>query len=379
MSSKWRNSQLLRLIVSDFLEMIREPGVLFWGILFPILMSLGLGLAFTRKQDVVRKVGIIVEYNQTSSVSASRIDAFLHAYTVETKAADEGEFYHSITVENEELGNTTFLFRKGSWDDAIVALKRGKFNVAIEETGDSISYYFDPHNPDAQLTYLKLVKLFGREPPVTVEKTGNIMPLTLEGTRYIDFLVPGLIAMGIMMSSMWGISYTIIERRTKKLLRRMISTPMKRSYFLLSIITVRAAMNFVEAVLLFLFTNFAFGIRIQGSLPALLAVFVAGNTAFAGIAIFISSRTAKTEIGNGLINVVVMPMTVLSGIFFSYHNFPDWAISFIQKLPLTMMADDIRSIFIEGAGFGVVSMHLLAMSSIGLLFFIAGIKVFKWH
>jgi ABC-type polysaccharide/polyol phosphate export permease len=104
-------------------------------------------------------------------------------------------------------------------------------------------------------------------------------------------------------------------------------------------------------------------LRGQGKAMLMLAVFIAGNAAFAGIAIFISSNTAKTEIGNGLINVVVLPMTVLSGIFFSYHNFPDWAISFIQKLPLTMMADDIRSIFIEGAGFGMVSLHLLTLSA----------------
>ena len=159
----------------------------------------------------------------------------------------------------------------------------------------------------------------------------------------------------------------------------MVSTPMKKSYFLISIITVRFVMNFIEAGLLLLFAYFAFGIHIQGSIPALITIFLAGNIAFSGIAVFISSNTSKTEVGNALINVVVMPMMILSGIFFSYHNFPDWFIPIIQKFPLTIMADDIRGIFIEGAGFAETFIHCLILSVTGILFFIAGIRYFKWY
>ena len=211
------------------------------------------------------------------------------------------------------------------------------------------------------------------------ESQQNIEPLTVKGTRYIDFLVPGLIALGVISSSMWGISYSIIERRSKKLLRRMVATPMKKSNFLIAMITVRVVMNLMEATLLILFTWLTFGITIQGNIPALLAVFIAGNIAFAGIAVFVSSHTSKTEVGNGLINVVTMPMMVLSGIFFSYHNFPEWSISFIQKLPLTMMADGMRSIFNEGAGWAEIGLSALVMFMTGVVFFIAGLKIFKWH
>jgi ABC-type multidrug transport system permease subunit len=234
-------------------------------------------------------------------------------------------------------------------------------------------------NPDAQLTYLKLSKLFNASGPVVQGANTEINPLTVSGTRYIDFLVPGLIAMGVMMSCMWGVSYAIIERRSKKLLRRMVATPMKRSNFLIALITVRVLMNFVEAGLLVLFAWLAFHITIQGSVAALLALFIAGNFAFAGIAIFISSHTAKTEIGNGLINALSMPMMVLSGIFFSYHNFPEWSIPVIQKFPLTMMADGIRSVFIEGAGFAEMAMPIIILSAIGIVFFTAGMRIFRWH
>ena len=159
----------------------------------------------------------------------------------------------------------------------------------------------------------------------------------------------------------------------------MVATPMKKSNFLVALIAVRVAMNFLEALLLFIFAYFSFGITIQGSVSALVAIFIAGNIAFAGIATFASCHTSKTEIGNGLINVVVMPMMILSGIFFSYHNFPEWSIAVIRKLPLTMLADGIRSVFIEGGGFAEIALPSLILSAIGVFFFALALKLFKWH
>jgi ABC-type multidrug transport system permease subunit len=261
----------------------------------------------------------------------------------------------------------------------MLALKRGKINVIINQKGNQPQFQFDPLNPDAQLTYLKLTKVFDKSSVAPIEETKNIVPLTITGTRYIDFLIPGLLAMGIMMSSMWGLSYGIIEKRSKKLLRRMIATPMKKTNFLISLMTVRIAMNLTEALLLILFAWLVFHITIQGSIPALIAVFFAGNIAFAGLSIAISCRTAKTEIGNGLINVVVMPMMLLSGVFFSYHNFPDKLIPLLQKLPLTMVADCMRSIFIEGAGFAQVTIPIIVLTVGGIITFALGLKFFRWY
>ena len=168
--------------------------------------------------------------------------------------------------------------------------------------------------------------------------------------------------MGISMSSIWGLGYGIIETRNKKLLRRLIATPMRKSYFLISLISVRTIMNFIEGTLLFLFSYLVFGITIQGNISALFLMFIAGNIGFAGLSILIASRTANPEIGNGLISAVTTPMFVLSGIFFSYHNFPDWAIGFIKILPLTLLADGVRSIFIEGAGFTEIALPFLVLT-----------------
>jgi ABC-2 type transport system permease protein len=138
-------------------------------------------------------------------------------------------------------------------------------------------------------------------------------------------------------------------------------------------------MNFIESAVLFFFSLIAFKITIQGDISALIIMFLAGNIAFAGIAVFVSSHTSNTEVGNGLINFVVFPMMVLSGIFFSYQNFPDWSLPVIKNLPLTMLTDGIRSIFNEGAGYHEVALPILILLTVGALFFSAGLKIFKWH
>ena len=379
--NKWgRINQLRQITAALFREIIREPGVLFWGILFPILMSLGLGIAFTKKADVLRKVAIIDPLrNNYSEDSIPTLYHFFEKNCEKNSQAGKNDYQWKLTLKDEKLGNSIFLFYRMDWQQAMMQLKRGTVNVVLRENERNIEYHFDPLNPDAQLTFLKLNGLMGEGKIIESESDPNIIPLTVTGTRYIDFLIPGLIAMGVMMSCMWGISYGLIEKRSKKLLRRLVATPMKKSYFLVALITVRIAMNFIESLILFIFALFVFDMVIQGSISALILLFISGNIAFAGIAVFVSSNTSNTEVGNGLINFVVFPLMVLSGIFFSYHNFPDWSIPVIQKLPLTILADGIRSIFNEGAGFSEVGIPILVLSATGIVFFSAGLKIFKWH
>jgi len=379
MNRPFRYRQLSQLILAHFRQIIREPGVLFWGIIFPILMSLGLGIAFTKKADVFRDIAWIQEQKVQAGPSGSVLENFLVTHQAKRVIDTDGTVCYTIILPDDKLGNTTFNIRVMDWQKAMLLLKRGNLTVILEEKNGKIEYHFDPLNPDAQLIYLKLSSLFGNPSLLLRQGNPDIRPLTITGTRYIDFLVPGLIAMGVMMSIMWGISYEIIDNRSKKLLRRMVATPMKKSHYLIALITVRIGMNFVESGLLFLFTWIAFGIRVQGSVPALITIFMAGNIAFAGIAILMSSHTAKTEIGNGLINLVSMPMMVLSGIFFSYHNFPEWSLSIIRAFPLTMLADGVRSVFIEGAGFAEITIPSLVLTSTGIIFFLAGLKIFRWH
>jgi ABC-type multidrug transport system permease subunit len=375
-----RFNQLWQLTSALFREIIREPGVLFWGILFPILMSLGLGLAFTKKADVIRKVAIINNTNKSVDITENTVVAdFLRINCEKNLSRQKEDWRWKYAIKDEKLGNSIFLFYPMQWEEAMKFLKRGTINVLLAGFKDSLKYHFDPMNSDAELTYLKLSSIIGKGGTQTIESNSEVKPLTVTGTRYIDFLVPGLITMGVMMSCMWGISYGIIEKRSKKLLRRLVATPMKKSHFLIALITVRIIMNLIESSVLLIFSLFVFRMTIQGDISALILMYLAGNIAFAGIAVFVSCHTSNTEVGNGLINFVVFPMMVLSGIFFSYQNFPDWSIGVIKNLPLTMMTDGIRSIFNEGAGYNEVTIPIFILLATGAVFFTAGLKIFKWH
>jgi len=362
------------LIRAHFLEILREPAVLFWGIIFPILMAWGLGIAFTKKTDVVRKVAI-VRYigDEHKNVQGSKLFDFLR-----DKATKKGNDY-VVDMKNRKLGNLSISFAETSWSEAYKLLKKGNISIIIEDHADDIKYHFDPANSEALSLYQQISTLFKYGTEQYASNEEEIKPLTILGTRYIDFLIPGLIAMGIMMSCTWGISYTLIDRRSKKLLRRMVATPMKKANLLMALMTARFTMNLVEGLVLFLFAWLYFDIKIQGSLLALGAIFIAGNMAFSGIAVLTSSHTANPEVGNGIINAIVTPMMVLSGIFFSYHNFPDWSIPIIRNLPLTILADTVRSVFNESVSLMNIYREVLILAATGIVCFIAGLKIFKWY
>ncbi|HEX2921022.1 MAG TPA: ABC transporter permease [Bacteroidales bacterium] len=371
-----RLNQLGQLIMALFREIIREPGVLFWGIVFPILMSLGLGLAFTQKGEIIRKIGLVTD---SDIYANSTINEFLENRAEKNSTDEDNTWKYRYVIKDKKLGNSVFLLYESEWEEAMKLLKRGTMNLLIGAKGDSVEYHFDPMNSDAELTYLKLSSVIEKGELPKAISGSEIKPLTITGTRYIDFLVPGLITMGVMMSCMWGISYGIIEKRSKKLLRRLVATPMKKSHFLIALITVRVFMNIIESLVLLIFAIFAFKMTIQGDITALILLYLAGNLAFAGIAVFASSHTSNTEVGNGIINFVVMPMMILSGIFFSYQNFPEWSHGVIRVLPLTTMTDSLRSIFNEGSGLVDTIVPILILTATGVTFFLAGLKIFKWH
>jgi len=262
--------------------------------------------------------------------------------------------------------------------EAVLSLKRGQISLWVEGSpGTNLSYRFDPDNADARLTYLLLETAFREKK--SSELKAEIRPLTMVGIRYVDFLIPGLMAMSIMNACLWGIGWNLIELRIKKLLRRIVATPLRKSIFLFSHGLNRMILSAAEMLLLYVFAYFYFDIRIQGSLLALALVFFSGYCAFAGISILISSRVQNTQSGNGMINIVTMPMFILSGIFFSYHNFPDWLIPYVEVLPLTMLTNSLRGIITEGIGLAQVIQPSLGLFGIGAVCFALGLKFFRWH
>ncbi len=349
--------QLKELILMNFKEFYREPGIIFWAILFPVLLAVGLGFAFSENADMDRKVAIVkrTEVPQRYDILNSNL----------------------IKAGNGKMGITSYKLIETGWDEAIRLIKKGKSSLILEVVKDSLIYHFDPSNPEAKLAYLQLLSVLESKNDVSAGTEINV--LSQKGTRYIDFLLPGLLAMGIMMNCMWGISYSNVNKRSKMLLRRMVATPMKKSYYILSQFIARLSLSLIEGTILFLITYLIFDVPITGSLLGILVLYISGNFAFTGIAMLTSSKTANPQVANGLINLVILPMMLLSGIYFSYHNFPDSLITVIELLPLTLLVNDLRAIFLEGATLISVLPVAGALSLIGLIFFLIGLRIYKWY
>ena len=368
------NSILFRLVISQFKLFFREPGVVFWSFGFPVVMAWILGIAFANKGEILRNVGIVTE----NPAAVSALPKWLHekSGTVDNQLSGEAELEWKVGMNAGDQAR--FRFRAMSEEEAVLALKRGQISLWIEGSPETnLSYRFDPDNADARLTYLLLETAFREK--ISSEIKAEIRPLTMVGIRYVDFLIPGLMAMSIMNACLWGIGWNLIELRIKKLLRRIVATPLRKSIFLISHGLNRMILSAAEMLLLYIFAYFYFDIRIQGSLLALALVFLSGYCAFAGIAILISSRVQNTQSGNGMINIVTMPMFILSGIFFSYHNFPDWLIPYVEVLPLTMLTNSLRGIITEGIGLAQVIQPSLGLFGIGAVCFALGLKLYLWH
>lgn len=372
-------SQFAQLMLVQLREFYREPEVLFWSIAFPVLMAWVLGLAFSGERQPVRNVAWVM----TQSAAGHPDSA--HSYIIRkfgnnqpATAYDPVGKSLSIMLSSKGVGKSQFKFMAVTELEAMLLVKRGVANLIVHDSGDSLLFHLDPKNADGYVAYLQIDEAMHGSGEV-IQNATRIEKLETKGMRYIDFLIPGLLATNIMNSCLWGICYSLIEKRSKKLLRRMVATPMSKWLFLGSYILGRILLGLFEAVVLMFFAWLYFGCVMEGSLAVFLLVYLAGNVCFSGIGVLLSIRTAKPQIGNGLISLIQLPMMICSGVFFSYHSFPDALIPVIKLLPLTMLADSIRSIFVEGAGLASVLPATGLMTVLGMILFSIGLKLYKWY
>lgn len=353
-----KSRQIAQLVLINFKNFFREPGALFWSFAFPVAMAWVLGIAFSGTPEKRYTIYVTGDNTMQKLFPQESGINFIKEIGSGTGSPAQAEFVPAT----KDMVNE--------------ALKTGVCILYIDEKNGKPVFHYDPGNAEAVTLYLML----DRELAIlSGQKTSVTEKITTKGIRYIDFLIPGLLAMGIMNSCVWGISWYLIELRMKKLLRRMVATPMKKSSFILSHFITRLCLTLFESCILVFFAWIFFGLEITGNLFALGLVYLSGILAFGGIGLVLASRTQSTHVGNGLINAVVLPMTIVSGIFFSYQSFPEWMIRIIKILPLTMLSDSVRAIFNQGAGFQEILLPCTVLTSIGLLFYSLGLKIFKWY
>jgi ABC-type multidrug transport system permease subunit len=346
------------LISARVREFYREPEALFWVYGFPILMTVALGVAF-RSQRVDK---LIVDIVETPAANAAR-DALTSAET-----------------------NERFLAAVFPEEEARIRLRTGRTDlvVLIGPPNDASSrphyeYRFDPTRPQSVLARNavddQLQRAAGRRDVADVTLT----PVNEPGSRYIDFLVPGLLGMSLMGGGLWGVGFVTVDMRMRKLLKRFLATPMKKVDFLLGIMLSRMLFMVPEVIILLLFARYAFGVVNNGSYLVLMFFILLGATMFAGIGLLVASRAKTIETVTGLMNLVMLPMWIVSGIFFSSERFPDAAQPIIKAVPLTPLIDSLRAVMLEGATLASQFSRIAIMAAWALISFALALRWFRWR
>lgn len=347
----FRNRPMVQLTLVRFREFIREPEAVFWTFVFPILLAAGLGIAFRQRGPDKIQVGVVGSTPQASALGESlRKDSTLVVRTFDDSSAAR-------------------------------ALRTGKVALLVMPTGksDSVRYVYDRGRSDAanaRVVVDRSVQMgAGRVDPVHSTDTY----ITEKGSRYIDFLIPGLLGMNLMGSSIWALGFAIVTARSKKLLKRLMATPMSRVQYLLSFLASRLVFLVLEVVTLLGFGHFAFGVPLRGSLVVLALICVLGAISFGGLGLLSASRARTIEAVSGIMNFVMVPMWIFSGVFFSSDNFPARVQPFIKALPLTALNDALRANMLEGASLASVSPQILTTLVWGVVTFVAALKLFRWR
>jgi ABC-type multidrug transport system permease subunit len=341
----WTDHALVQLTLVRFREFWREPEALFWVFIFPILLSAGLGLAFRNRPAETLKIGAV-----TPELARSlRQEKLLAVEELRGAAGEE-------------------------------ALRTGKVVLlAAPDGAGGVAFFYDDTNPEGRTARMladrAVQRAAGRADPVRA----NDRLLREPGSRYIDFLIPGLLGMNLMGSAIWGMGFAIVDARRKKLIKRLVATPMPREYYLLSFVLSRLLMLVVEVAAVLGFGAWVFGVPVRGSLVDLAALCVLASLSFGALGLLIASRTQTIEGASGLMNLVMLPMWIVSGVFFSSQRFPEALQGVIRALPLTAAIDALRANILQGASLAQVSPQIAVLAAWLAVCFVVALKLFRWR
>lgn len=364
---------LVQLVNVRVREFFREPEAIFWVYGFPLLMALALGIAF-RNQPVETYAVDIVEGG-----SAEAIAAALTSAEAEETTTDGGEAEQQTAIIEAEIHRL---------DAAKERLRTGRSALVVippEEGGsdawrtEGVRYRFDPTRPESVSAREKIDDRLQRAAGRADAFEPNEQFVTEPGARYIDFLIPGLLGASLMGGGLFGLGFVTVDMRVKNLLKRFVTTPMKKTHFLASLMVSRFFFMVTEVLVLLLFARWVFGVSVQGSYLLVVLLVVLGAWTFSGIGLLVACRAKTLETASGLMNLVLIPMWIFSGIFFSSDRFPEAAQPVIKALPLTPLIDALRAVMLEGAGLGAILFPSLCLVVWGLVSFATALRFFRWY
>jgi ABC-2 type transport system permease protein len=349
-------SPLRTLYLARLREFYRQPARIFWVYGFPTVLAVCLGLAFQSRPPESVQVDLV------RGPASAPIEKALRDY--DSRARVQRKPGVQLRVEPEDVARRR--------------LQTGKTPLVVEATASGVVYRYDPTRPEAASVRATVDDVIQeshhRTNPVKTEDVTRVEP----GSRYIDFLIPGLIGVNTMGGGLWGIGFLLVNFRIAKLLKCFVATPMPRRDFLLALLGARLTFLIPDLAILLMLGNWVFGMPIRGSLLLVVVLDVLGALAFAGLGLLVGSRAQTTETVSGLMNLVMLPMWIFSGVFFSSERFPDAAQPFVQALPLTQLLNALRAVILEGAGWLDVGPAMLILAAWAVVTFLLALRLFRW-
>jgi len=381
-----RYNPLVQLTLARIREFVREPEALFWVFVFPVLLAFVLGIAF--RNTAPQKLRIAVEDRAAQSGEAGAATGAQDLASRVAQAISSSPGLTGVVLTPAEAATE---FRTGKVE-LVVQVDSAAGSVPNPQSPDgsphpagttgtatNFEYRFDPTRPESTTAKLSvddaLQRAFGRRDVVETRDQTVIEP----GARYIDFLIPGLIGLNLMGSGMWGLGFALVQARNRKLLKRLAATPMRRSHFLLSFMISRLVFLSFEVAAVVIFGWAVFGVAVHGSIVTVGIVALIGSLSFAGVGLLVASRPKTIEGVSGMMNLVMLPMWLLSGTFFSYSRFPDFLQPAIKALPLTALNDALRAVMNEGAPLRSIWVGVAVLAAWGLVSFAVALKIFRWQ
>ena len=327
-------------------EFLREPEAMFWVFAFPILLAFALGLAFKNRGPDKVKLGVV------DRAGAAELRA----------AFDSVGGIDGLVLDSVE---------------AFDRLRTGRVSVLVLP-GDPVALQFDSTRQESHVARLVVENALQRAAGRRDVREVREIRVTEPGSRYIDFLIPGLLGMNIMGTGLWGIGFAVVNARQKKLLKRFLASPMRKSDYMLAHLLARLVFLTLEVVSVLLFAWLVFRVPLRGSVAAVAIVVLVGAAAFAGLGLLVASRAKTVEGVSGLMNLVMVPMWICSGVFFSASRFPEAMQPAIKVLPLTALNDALRAVMIDGAALSSTAGMLAVMALWGVASFAAALRIFRW-
>ena len=325
------------------LEFLRDRGTLSWNIILPVALMFGLSFIFSADR---------AEYTVGVLQQSESIDTESHPFLAT-------RYIEFVAINDRDSG-----YRR---------IARHQLDLLVQ-FDDEPQYWINPDSPKGYFAELALLQ-------ADAVAGGAMQKSQIEGepVRYVDWVLPGILGMNVMFSSLFGVGYVVVRYRKNGFLKRLRATPLRAIEFVIAQVVSRLLLIVIITTFVYAGTRYFLDTRMDGSHLLLLAVLLAGSISMISMGLLVAARVTSEELAGGLLNMVTWPMMMLSGVWFSLESASDWIRQLAAVFPLTHMLDAARAVMLDGAGLSQVLPTIITLLTMSVVFLGLGALTFRWH